>query len=116
MADKKKKLAEAPVRTFKSTTAEEAEQRRAEDDQLISDAATELQAAEAKLGHAIDVTVDDSHHSGNCYDGVVAWRALHAGGRSSVPAQEMLQIAAECRDRVPLVVRGVRKSIAKAVG
>lgn len=87
--------------------------RRAKDDTILEIMTAELDAFERATGKTVDVTVKDSTDGGNCEAGVVAWRKKNAGGRASVPAREMLQIAAEGRDQVSRVVLGIRRAIAR---
>jgi post-segregation antitoxin (ccd killing protein) len=90
--------------------------RRDKDDALLAEITAELDAYESATGKTVNVSIDDSVAAGNCREGVVAWRAKNAGGRESVPAREMLQLAAANRDQVSRVVLGVRKALKRARG
>jgi len=91
-------------------------ERRAKDDAILAAVTSELDAFEHATGKTVDVTVKDSTDGGNCESGVIAWRKKNAAGRESVPAREMLQIAAESRDQVSRAVRGVRRAIVRMRG
>jgi len=97
----------------KKQSAVDVEARRDKDDLILATVTAELHSFEFSTGMTVEVSIADSVAGGNCESGVVAWRAKNAGGRTSVPAREMLEIAGKSRDQISRVVLGIRRAIAR---
>lgn len=81
------------------------------EDQTIAETQKALDDYEKATGRTVMDSIEDSVASGNCLPGVLQWRARNVDGRTSVPAQEMLQVLRRTRDHVRLACVGIRKAI-----